>query len=70
MCECHRNSYSGIPIRESIFWDSDSGIAYQGMGGHDVCSGADCGRGMLGKHVATGNAPEIPLNLQELVYYH
>ena len=27
-------------------------------------------RGMLDKHVATGNAPEIPLILQELVYCH
>ena len=26
--------------------------------------------GMLGEHVATGDAPEIPLILQELVYCH
>ena len=58
---------------EFIFWDSYSGNLYSGIPilelhiktwrGHNVCSGTDCGRGMLGEHVATGNAPEIPLNL-------
>ena len=49
-----RNLYSRISI-------SDSHI--KTWRGHDVCLETDCGRGMLGEHVATGNAPEIPLNL-------
>ena len=32
--------------------------------------GAIIARGMLGKHIATCDALEIPLILQELVYYH
>ena len=49
-----RNPYPGIPISESHI---------KTWRGHDVCLATDCGRGMLGEHVATGNAPEIPLNL-------